>query len=238
VTTPSPQIPGPPKPGLFGKHPARGDFLDSGLSPAVIAGLERWLDGALADCRTLLSPQWEGLWDAAQDDSATRGLCFWVGEGLTGGEVLAGVLRPSRDKVGRRYPLLLLIAAPPATAPLPPLLEDPSPWIDPLIAHSQDLARREAFDTVPDLLTGLDLPAVAQGSALAGASDLVALRPDGDTARLFADSMAADYRRAAAQRSYWWQSNAQETRLYTAATLPGGQALAWFLTAPRSGAAA
>jgi type VI secretion system protein ImpM len=105
-------VPGPLKPGLFGKHPARGDFLDSGLSPAVIAGLERWLDGALAECRSLLNPQWETLWDAAQADTAARGLCFWIGEGLAGGEVLAGVLRPSRDKVGRRYPLLLLLAVP------------------------------------------------------------------------------------------------------------------------------
>lgn len=231
-------VPGPLKPGLFGKHPARGDFLDSGLSPAVIAGLERWLDGALAECRSLLNPQWETLWDAAQADTAARGLCFWIGEGLAGGEVLAGVLRPSRDKVGRRYPLLLLLAAPPHAAPLPPLLADPSAWIDPLVTRGQEIARRDAFDSVPDLLSGLDVPAVPQAAALAGASDLVAMRPDGDTARLFADSMEADYRRAAAQRGYWWQTSPSETRLYTAAALPGGQALAWFLSAPASGAAA
>lgn len=230
--------PGLLKPGLFGKHPARGDFLDSGLSPAVISGLERWLDGALAECRTLLQPQWEALWDAAQADTAAQGLCFWVGEGLAGGEVLAGVLRPSRDKVGRRYPLLLLLAAPPAVAPLPPLLADPAAWIDPLTARAQDIARRDAFDTVPDLLAGLDLPETPQAAALAGAAELVAMRPDGDVTRLFADSRDADYRRAAAQRSYWWQTKPQETRLYTATTLPGGQALAWFLTAPTSGATA
>lgn len=215
------------KPGLFGKHPARGDFVESGLSPAVVSGLERWLDAAFGDCRARLGPHWEATWDGAG-----QALCFWIGEGLAGGDVLAGVLRPSRDKVGRRYPLLMLVATGPGLAPLPPLLADPAPWANPLREGLEAALARDSFDAVADLLGGVTVPIDPQAAVLAGAAELVAVRPDGDTTRLFADSRAADTRRAVATRSYWWQTGGDETRLYTAPTLPSGQALAWFLSPP------
>ncbi|MBL9054989.1 MAG: type VI secretion system-associated protein TagF, partial [Rhodobacteraceae bacterium] len=81
--------------GVYGKHPAKGDFIDYGLPPAVLKRLEVWLDAALAEARTALGPAWEAVWPAAPR------LHFWLGEGIWG-EPVAGVMAASRDRVGRR----------------------------------------------------------------------------------------------------------------------------------------
>ena len=85
--------------GLYGKHPAKGDFLETGLP--VQPALEAWLDGALAEARNGLGDAWETVWATA------RPLRFWLGPSLWG-EPVAGVLATSADKVGRRFPLLII----------------------------------------------------------------------------------------------------------------------------------
>ena len=209
--------------GLFGKHPARGDFIEAGLGPVLLPGLEQWLDAALTTCRTTLGPAWEQVWDAA----APRAICFWMGEGLAG-EVVAGVLRPSHDKVGRRYPLLVLAAGPAGLAPPPPVLGAPDAWMMPLTGLLEDILQRRDFETTAALLADATAPVLAQ-DGLAGPSEVLALREDGDLARLFDDACAADHRRSAAGRSYWWQAGVHGARFFAGAGLPDGRILAWFL---------
>lgn len=112
--------------GLYGKHPARGDFLLSGLPGALAAPLEGWLDTALAGAREALGPRWETVWDGSGNDGA--GLRFWIGEAVWG-QALCGVLLPSRDGVGRRFPLLVLWSDPdPAALPPPPAIDPDQGW--------------------------------------------------------------------------------------------------------------
>ncbi|MEO6340242.1 MAG: type VI secretion system-associated protein TagF [Caulobacteraceae bacterium] len=89
--------------GLYGKLPAVGDFVRRGLEPAVAAKLQDWLQ--------------QGLAGLAGGDAQTRDETidtapswrFVASAGVLGEAAMAGMLAPSRDRVGRRYPLIALV---------------------------------------------------------------------------------------------------------------------------------
>lgn len=89
--------------GLFGKMPAHGDFVRRGDLPASFcAPWDAWLQAGIAAARAAIGEErWESVWDAAP---AWR---FALPAGACGPDAAAGVLLPSRDAVGRRFPLTL-----------------------------------------------------------------------------------------------------------------------------------
>ncbi len=84
---------------LFGKLPAHGDFVARGCSPDERAALDTWLTASLAEAQGRYGADFAGRFDTALP---------WRGEGV--GTV--GVIAASQDAAGRRYPLVLLCAAP------------------------------------------------------------------------------------------------------------------------------
>ena len=100
--------------GVWGKLRLHGDFLALGLDEAARACVVPWLDATLSALRE----EWGEAWGPRFDGMGMLG--FWIGPALAGGAPVAGVMAPSRDKVGRRYPLLILgrgEAVPPMLAP-------------------------------------------------------------------------------------------------------------------------
>lgn len=93
--------------GLFGKLPAHGDFIRRGDLPASFCvPWDAWLQEGIAAARAAVGEaRWESVWDAAP---AWR---FALPPGACGPEASAGVLLPSRDAVGRRFPLTLAAVA-------------------------------------------------------------------------------------------------------------------------------
>ena len=181
--------------GLYGKHPGRGDFLDHGLPAPLQRALETWLDGALAEARAELGPAWEGVWAHAPV------LRFWLGEAIWG-HTVCGVMAPSADRVGRRFPLVFLFVAPDGAGALPPPVTDPDQgWYD----QAEAALRAALADPAPGpggaMLTGLRPP---QGDGQAGDAGFWARRDEGGPVDLWADVAQTDHRRAAAGRSYWW----------------------------------
>ncbi|OCX58184.1 type VI secretion-associated protein [Thioclava sp. SK-1] len=87
--------------GVFGKHPAYGDFLRAGVSDPIVEAMMQWLDPTLAQLRDDLGNDWAAFWDQAQP------VRFWIGRGVFG-KTLAGIMVASHDRVGRRYPLVLM----------------------------------------------------------------------------------------------------------------------------------
>lgn len=85
---------------LFGKLPSRGDFVRRNLTPDVAARLDAWLDAELGR-RAWDDPD---AWEAAFE--ASPSWRFHLGEGLVGSTPVAGVMAPSRDRVGRAFPVL------------------------------------------------------------------------------------------------------------------------------------
>lgn len=93
---------GPAMVGLYGKHPACGDFLRQNASSAEVQQLDRWLSSAL-DSGPRLLPSWD------QDYSAVLSISFLFHDHNQPNNPwsLLGVLVPSQDASGRRFPLVI-----------------------------------------------------------------------------------------------------------------------------------
>lgn len=207
--------------GLIGKHPDYGDFLRHGASEAVADGLMEWIDRTLTEVKTEAGDRWEALWDNAP---ATR---FWIGSGVFGA-TLAGIWQPSRDRVGRRYPLMLFIEG----ADLPPPVDpahDPGPWLA-LEAH---VARMRGGQGAAQLLEGLSLE-LPRAEVLPNPV-IWAHRPDGDLDALLAEAAPVDATCASALRSHWWRDGTPQghpAAWLAHPGLPRAGSLAWILDAP------
>ena len=130
--------------GFFGKLPASGDFLTRGLSAAFRKAWDGWVTRHLAPLR-----------DAAWPPG---GLRFRL---VSGGRVAAGVVVPSQDAAGRRFPISLILIAP--ALPPPPALDG---WCDAaLAAAGPALAGAAGPD---DLWAALEDLAVPGGSGGGG----------------------------------------------------------------------
>lgn len=205
--------------GVMGKHPGYGDFLRAGLSERMADALSAWLDQSLVALRDDMGNGWAGFWDGAQD------LRFWIGRGVLG-RTLAGVLRPSRDRVGRRYPLILLLEG---AAITPPVIDTDQEVWDCLAAH---LDAMTPGDGARALLEGLSPPAVAEDPLTAATGPTIwAHHPEGDLAALLRAAAAADAERACLTRSYWWapESPGRTAVWLGCPGLPEVSALAWLL---------
>lgn len=100
----------PPVTGIFGKVPAHGDFVRRGLPTSFIAPWDAWLQAGIAHARESLGANWPAAWDQAP---AWR---FLLPAGACGPDAVAGVMLPSEDMVGRRFPITLAALLPAGTA--------------------------------------------------------------------------------------------------------------------------
>ena len=101
-----------PLTGLFGKVPAHGDFVRRGLPTSFVGPWDSWLQDGMATARDRLGERWAALWDAAPPWR------FALPAGACGPDAVAGVMLPSEDMVGRRFPITLAVLLP-AGAALP-----------------------------------------------------------------------------------------------------------------------
>jgi type VI secretion system protein ImpM len=88
---------------LFGKLPAHGDFVVRGMGTAERDALDTWLSQGIAETRERMGPTFEDCYDRAPP-------WRFAGPGAS------GVLVPSMDAAGRRYPLYLALKNAPAEA--------------------------------------------------------------------------------------------------------------------------
>lgn len=214
--TPTPSV------GIYGKHPAFGDFLGAGLPKAAQGLFEAWLNKVLPPLRDLDPATWESRYDGAP------ALRFWLGDETTkGAGVLCGTMFAARDKVGRRFPLVAAVAG---SGQTPPVLD-----------ASQDL-----YNAIHDAVTGYTrggtdgaadfakhlLGQVAPYVPLQDGhkTDFWATRDDADMANLWADVASADHLRAASHRSYMWTSSTGGSALYVSEGLPTTEILNWMIT--------
>jgi type VI secretion system protein ImpM len=117
--------------GLFGKLPARGDFVRIGLPGRFVVPWDAWLQRVLAASRQRMGARWL---PAFLEAPVWR---FTLPPGACGGGAVLGLLMPSVDRVGRYFPLTL--AAVFATGFGAPA--DAVPWLD-----ACETAGRKALD--------------------------------------------------------------------------------------------
>ena len=206
--------------GVIGKHPGYGDFVRHGIDEDIGDELMAWIDTTLTEVRDQLKADWADFWDNGQE------LRFWLGRGILG-KTTIGIFVPSRDRVGRRYPLLLMAQGVAVEAPV--IDRDQRPW-DIL---SNQLRRMQPGQGAAALLRGVDADALFVSPEHAGAQEegpvIWAHHPEGNLDQLLASAAPVDHGRAATTRSYWWSVAAPGRAPVWLAHpgLPQGSALAW-----------
>lgn len=90
--------------GLYGKHPDADDFLRLNAGSPELRALDEWLSGALATAERQIAG-----WDATF--SAAPAVSFIFDWGESKDTCLLGTLAPSKDRIGRRFPLVLFAEA-------------------------------------------------------------------------------------------------------------------------------
>lgn len=89
--------------GFHGKLPARGDFVRAGLPREFLAPWDAWISAMMAEAQGRLGEAWDAAWDGAPPCR------FLLAAELCGPHRVVGVWLPSRDRVGRAYPLTLVM---------------------------------------------------------------------------------------------------------------------------------
>lgn len=108
---------------LFGKLPAKRDFVSRHVPPGFAGVVEPWLQEALARSRQSLGPAWQAAYLSAP---IWR---FWLPPGLVG-EGTIGALMPSVDGIGRFFPLVIMEAAPAGEGFAHPSYDGHDAWFD------------------------------------------------------------------------------------------------------------
>jgi type VI secretion system protein ImpM len=127
--------------GIFGKLPAKRDFVSYNIPRPFLNGWESWLQAAIADSRHAMGDNWvhvfltQPIWR------------FWCGPGVFG-QAAAGAIMPSVDGVGRYFPLSICAVETDNEWPAPPDASEEDAWYraceNALLEQLQDGAEFEA----------------------------------------------------------------------------------------------
>lgn len=213
-------------PGIHGKHPGFGDFITAGLPAMAERHLVPWWTGLLAETCDWLGAAWDATWDGSLP------IRFWIGGAIWGGPHLRGVARPSRDRVGRRFPLIAvgeMAGSPPMLHPDQRFYQVLEDELAGSVPGPAELQARIAARFAPASRSAAD-PAVS--------ATFWAANPALDVGDLLAQLDPTDRVRAVGARSYWWVAAAEgrASAVLACDGLPQAGEMAWLLTGVRADA--
>lgn len=189
---------------LFGKLPAKRDFLTLNVSRAFLDVWEPWLQKSVATSRQVLGEGWQ---EAFRNAPIWR---FWIGSGFCGQAAL-GAFMPSVDAVGRYFPLTIYAVEAPGMTLASPEIDTHEAWlhqVEDLLLTALDPGTD--YDAVAAAVAAL--PSPQQTETAAAVAGLVRLADGGVLIRDFgADLPVAirsarrlDHRRSFAGQTVWW----------------------------------
>jgi len=185
--------------GLFGKLPARRDFISQGAPRSFLRLWEEWVDHGLGAMRASLGREdWEATFRTAP---IWR---FWLGSEICG-DAMFGALMPSMDAVGRYFPLTAICLGDQTPLPSPPNVDPHHGWftrfedvmleaLDPHSTPEAILAKLAALDPAAEQARDDPQPLF---------SGLIEERPPSPLTDLFAACRMA-YPCNIASASFWW----------------------------------
>lgn len=136
--------------GLFGKLPAKRDFVAVSAPREFLRLWEPWVEAGMTASRSHLGAR---DWKAAFNSAPIWR--FWLGAELCG-KAIAGAIMPSSDALGRLFPLTLIGVAEKAEALVPPDVDARDLWFERVEALLlQTLDARATFEATVAALAGL-----------------------------------------------------------------------------------
>lgn len=189
---------------LFGKLPAKRDFIALAAPRAFLDAWEPWMQSSISASREALADGWQHAYLTAP---IWR---FWLGAEICGRTVL-GAFMSSLDGLGRYYPLTIFGFADQNTAIPPPDLDPQDAWFTAAEEFLlRTLERDIAFETVGaslDALTGpaqepVEAPPHALISLASGA--VAAAVAEHDHVEAFSTLRVANHASTYAAASAWW----------------------------------
>lgn len=179
--------------GVFGKLPAKRDFVQKDMPRELMEVLDPWLQSALGESQSALGDGWLDHYLSAP---IWR---FWLGSAVIGRSVL-GALMPSVDWIGRYFPLC--VAGTWDDPVGPPEINLQTAWYAGVEALMLEQLMSENA-TYEELLDGLKGVAPPEAEPSEGFGNDLA----GQLARLRHASAETFYRR----QSYWWVPENEDT---------------------------
>src|ERR1700683_5317128 len=134
--------------GLFGKLPAKRDFIGMNASRRFLEAWEPWLQAGVAMSKQMLGDAWIETYNRAP---IWR---FWLGADFCG-EAMMGAFMSSVDGVGRSFPLTIFVGEG-SMSLLPPELEANDVWCEAAEAVLLDALAPDAnFETIAQAAASL-----------------------------------------------------------------------------------
>jgi type VI secretion system protein ImpM len=189
--------------GLFGKLPAKRDFVAANAPRRFLEVWEPWLQSSVATSRQMLGAGWLEVYNRAP---IWR---YWLGADFCG-EATIGAFTPSVDGVGRSFPLTVFAGEGSASLP-PPELDSNDQWCgaaEDILLDALD--PNAAFETIAARAAGLPAPGLQPRSPeISGIEELpeggVLVRDiDRQLSLAFRAARRFGHRRAFAGQSFWW----------------------------------
>jgi type VI secretion system protein ImpM len=148
------EIAQPRAPGLYGKVPARGDFVSRRLDADFIEGWDAWLQRVVRESREALGARWLECFLSAP---VWR---FVVPAGMFSKAAWVGLVLPSVDRVGRYFPLTIAAPIREDSIDVPSTLSKALPWLDAIDSVALEaLAPELDLDGFDRRLAELPMPA-------------------------------------------------------------------------------
>jgi type VI secretion system protein ImpM len=189
--------------GLFGKLPAKRDFIGMNASRRFLEAWEPWLQAGVATSKQMLGDAWIETYNRAP---IWR---FWLGADFCG-EAMIGAFMPSVDGVGRSFPLAIFVSEGDASLP-PPELEPNDAWFGAAEAVLLDALEPGAtLELVAEKVAALPTPAVQTPITKEGGFEqlaeggVLARDAGAEVSAAFLAARRFGRRRAFASQTCWW----------------------------------
>ena len=189
--------------GLYGKLPAKRDFVAANAPRRFLEMWEPWLQASVATSRQTLGEAWLAAYNSAP---IWR---FWLGGGLCG-EAVLGAFMASIDGVGRSFPLTVF-AGEGAESLAPPEIEPNKDWCEAAETLLLDaLAPQADYETIAAqaaaLAPPLTQPHAENVSGIANLADgSVLVRDFGDDLTIaLRAARRFGHRQFFAAQTFWW----------------------------------
>ena len=195
--------------GLYGKLPAKRDFVAISATREFLLVWEAWLQGGLSASMLKLGPAWR---DAFLQAPIWR---FWLGAKICGEPVL-GAFMPSLDGVGRYFPLSAFVRATDGAVLPPPEFEPQTPWFTAienlLLSALEEGTRLESIRAALDAMADPSdrVPPSAKRDALKLTDGSVVIEAGQNPfADVFTSARLAGHAQAYADQSFWWTTGGE-----------------------------